>query len=152
VGQLIKVEIDAPGLSIAKAAEGLGVTRQQLYRVTSGECANSPEMVVRMEKGIGSSAAAWLKMQMNYQRSGMNSVNMIPTEQEITAQGAADLLCVSRPYLVSLIEKGQLHARKVGDQWLLPSKDVLAFRDTEKAKRFAVLDELTALGQELGIE
>ena len=65
-GRLIKDEIDALGLSVAKAAEGLGVTRQQLYRVISGECAISPEMAVRLERGIGSSAGAWLRMQMNY--------------------------------------------------------------------------------------
>jgi addiction module HigA family antidote len=65
-GRLIKDEIDALGLSVAKAAEGLGVTRQQLYRVINGECAVSPEMAVRLERGIGSSAVAWLKMQMNY--------------------------------------------------------------------------------------
>ncbi len=65
-GRLIRDEIDALGLSVAKAAEGLGVTRQQLYRVINGECAISAEMAVRLERGIGSSAAAWLKMQMNY--------------------------------------------------------------------------------------
>jgi antitoxin HigA-1 len=65
-GRLIKDEILALGLSVAKAAEGLGVTRQQLYRVINGECAISAEMAVRLERGIGSSAAAWLKMQMNY--------------------------------------------------------------------------------------
>ncbi len=65
-GRLVKDEIEALGLSVAKAAKGLGVTRQQLYRVINGECAISPEMALRLEKGIGSSAAAWLKMQMNY--------------------------------------------------------------------------------------
>jgi antitoxin HigA-1 len=65
-GRLIKDEIDALGLSVAKAAEGLGVTRQQLYRVINGECAISAEMAVRLERGIGSRAVAWLKMQMNY--------------------------------------------------------------------------------------
>jgi antitoxin HigA-1 len=65
-GRLIRDEIDALGLSVAKAAEGLGVTRQQLYRVINGECAISVEMAVRLERGIGSSAAAWLKMQLNY--------------------------------------------------------------------------------------
>jgi addiction module HigA family antidote len=65
-GRLIKDEIDALGLSVAKAAEGLGVTRQQLYRVINGESGISPEMAVRLQRGIGSSAEAWLKMQMNY--------------------------------------------------------------------------------------
>ena len=65
-GRLVKDEIEALGLSVAQAAEGLGVTRQQLYRVIKGECAISPEMALRLEKGIGSSAATWLRMQMNY--------------------------------------------------------------------------------------
>ena len=65
-GRLIKDEIEALGLSVAKAAEGLGVTRQQLYRIINGECAISAEMAVRLERGLGSSAAAWLRMQMNY--------------------------------------------------------------------------------------
>jgi antitoxin HigA-1 len=65
-GRLIKDEIEGLGLSVAQAAEGLGVTRQQLYRVISGECGISAEMAVRLERGIGSSAATWLRMQMNY--------------------------------------------------------------------------------------
>jgi addiction module HigA family antidote len=65
-GRLIKSEIEELGLSIAEAAEGLGVTRQQLYRVVNGTSAVSPEMAVRLEKAIGSTADTWLRMQMNY--------------------------------------------------------------------------------------
>ena len=65
-GRLVKDEIEALGLSVAKAADGLGVTRQQLYRVLNGQCAISPEMAVRLEAGIGSSATAWLQMQVNH--------------------------------------------------------------------------------------
>ncbi len=65
-GRLIKDDIEALGLSVAQAAEGLGVTRQQLYRVINGECGISAEMAVRLERGIGSSAGAWLRMQMNH--------------------------------------------------------------------------------------
>jgi addiction module HigA family antidote len=65
-GRLVKGEIDGLGLSVAQAAEGLGVTRQQLYRVINGECGVSAEMAVRLERGLGSTAATWLRMQMNY--------------------------------------------------------------------------------------
>ena len=64
-GALIKDNIEELGLSVAKAAEGLGVTRQQLYRVISGESDVSPEMAVRLEKAFGGSAATWLRMQAN---------------------------------------------------------------------------------------
>ncbi len=62
-GRLIKNEIDDMGLSVAAAAEGLGVTRQQLYNVINGKSAVTPEMAIRLEKGIGSTADTWLRMQ-----------------------------------------------------------------------------------------
>ena len=62
-GRLIKNELDDMGLSVAAAAEGLGVTRQQLYNVINGKSAVTPEMAVRLEKGIGSTADTWLRMQ-----------------------------------------------------------------------------------------
>ena len=68
-GRLVKDEIEALGLPVAKAAEGLGVTRQQLYRVLNGECGVSPEMALRLEAGIGSCATAWLQMQMAHDLS-----------------------------------------------------------------------------------
>ena len=65
-GELVRDNIAELGLSIAEAAKGLGVTRQQLYRVVKGQCAVSPEIAVRLEKAIGSTADTWLRMQMNY--------------------------------------------------------------------------------------
>ena len=65
-GAGLKDDIEALGLSVAEAAKGLGVTRQQLYRVINGECAITPEMAVRLEKAIGSTADMWLRLQMNY--------------------------------------------------------------------------------------
>jgi antitoxin HigA-1 len=65
-GRLVKDNIDELGLSVAQAAAGLGVTRQQLYKVIKGESAVSPEMAVRLEKAVGSTADAWLRMQMAY--------------------------------------------------------------------------------------
>ena len=65
-GRLVKENLDELGLSVAEAAEGLGVTRQQLYKVINCESAISPEMAVRLEKAIGGSADAWLGMQAAY--------------------------------------------------------------------------------------
>jgi addiction module HigA family antidote len=65
-GRLVRDNIEELGLSVAEAAKGLGVTRQQLYRIINGECAVTPEMAIRLEKAIGSTAGAWLRMQMNF--------------------------------------------------------------------------------------
>lgn len=70
---------------------------------------------------------------------------------EITTQQAADLLHVSRPYLVGMIERGELPARLVGKQRRLLLEDVLAFKKDNEAKRRDALRELAALDQELGL-
>src|SRR3954452_12736756 len=64
-GRLIKADLEELGIGIAEAAAALGVTRQQLYRVTNGESWISPEMALRLEKAIGSSADFWLRLQMS---------------------------------------------------------------------------------------
>ena len=65
-GAGLKDDIEALGLSVAEAATGLGVTRQQLHRVIRGQSGISPEMALRLEKAIGGSADGWLRMQLNY--------------------------------------------------------------------------------------
>lgn len=62
----LKDDIEALGLSVAEAAVGLGVTRQHLYNVIAGRTAITPDMAIRLEKGIGSSADHWLRMQLAY--------------------------------------------------------------------------------------
>jgi excisionase family DNA binding protein len=75
----------------------------------------------------------------------------VPVDAEITTQQAAELLNVSRPYLVGMIENGTLPARMVGNQQWLPLKDVLAYKSENRAKRREALRELAALDQELGL-
>jgi antitoxin HigA-1 len=65
-GRVIKGELDFLGLSVAAAATGLGITRQQLHRVIRGESGISPDVALRLEQAIGSTADHWLKMQASY--------------------------------------------------------------------------------------
>lgn len=81
-----------------------------------------------------------------------HAVTLVPFEAEITTQQAAELLNVSRPYVVAMIDKGTLPARMVGNQRRLPLKDVLAYKADNRAKRRQTLRELAALDQELGLE
>ena len=62
----LKDDLEALGLSTADAADALGVTRQQLHRVLTEKSAISPEMAVRLEAVIGSSADHWLRLQSAY--------------------------------------------------------------------------------------
>lgn len=65
-GILLKDDLDELGLSVAEAAKGLGVTRQQLYNVISGKSGITPEMAIRLEKAVGSNADHWLRLQAAY--------------------------------------------------------------------------------------
>ena len=65
-GELIGDTLEELKISISEAARGLGITRQQLHNVIAGRSGITPEMAVKLEKAIGSTADAWLKMQMNY--------------------------------------------------------------------------------------
>jgi antitoxin HigA-1 len=62
-GELVRANLEELGLSVAQAAQGLHVTRQQLHNVIGGRSAVSPEMAVRFEKAFGGSAELWLRMQ-----------------------------------------------------------------------------------------
>jgi addiction module HigA family antidote len=65
-GELVADNLAELNVTITGAAEALGVTRQQLHKVISGRSGISPEMAVRLEKAIGSTADTWLRMQMAY--------------------------------------------------------------------------------------
>lgn len=80
-----------------------------------------------------------------------NAVALVPVEAEITTQQAADLLNVSRPFVVGLIEKGTLAGRAVGKHRRLSLRDVLAYKAAQFTKREQALDQIVALDQELGL-
>ena len=65
-GKGIRDDLDALGLSVADAATGLGVTRQQLHNVISGKSSITPDMAVRLEKGLGGTAEGWIASQTAY--------------------------------------------------------------------------------------
>ncbi|MBN9078568.1 MAG: addiction module antidote protein, HigA family [Rhizobiales bacterium 65-79] len=66
-GMGIRDDIDALGLTIAEAAAGLGITRQQLYNLVNGRSGITPEMAVRLEKALGGSASHWMRLQNAYE-------------------------------------------------------------------------------------
>ncbi len=65
-GELIGDSLAEIDVSISAAAKGLGITRQQLHNLIAGRSGVTPEMAVKLEKAIGSTADTWLRMQMNY--------------------------------------------------------------------------------------
>ncbi len=96
-------------------------------------------------------SAMRLLEQMLQELAAGHAVAVVPIEADITSQQAAELLNVSRPYVVGLIDKGVLPARMVGNQRRLPLRDVLAYKAETKAKAYEGLAEMAAIDQELGL-
>jgi addiction module HigA family antidote len=62
-GLVIREVLDDLGMSVSDAAKGLGISRQQLHNLIAGRSAISPEVAIRLELALGSSANNWLRMQ-----------------------------------------------------------------------------------------
>ena len=77
-----------------------------------------------------------------------NAVAVMPIETELSTQQAADLLNVSRPFLVEQLENGLIPYHKIGSHRRVMYADVMAYKRDIDTKRLAVLEELVALGQE----
>jgi len=80
-----------------------------------------------------------------------NGVSVIPLHAELTTVQAAELLNVSRPYLIKQIDAGELPHHMVGTHRRLKLLDVLAYRDRLEARTNEALDAMTAEAEDLGL-
>lgn len=94
-------------------------------------------------------SAIKLFLEILMQMAEGNAVTLIPIHAELTTQEAANILNVSRPYLIKLLEEGKIPFHKIGSHRRIHFVDLLHFKQQSEKISQKALDELIEQAQEL---
>jgi excisionase family DNA binding protein len=131
----------------AQATAVLDVLRGARKRV----CLLAQRSRERLEIELPDEAVELLRAVLAHMAEG-NAVQLVPVHAELTTQQAADLLGVSRPFLVRLLEQGAIPHRKVGAHRRVLASDLLQYKEREDRERRDAARELTEEAQKLGLD
>lgn len=113
---------------------------------------SSDELTVQLDDGSSLALPKMVKellMNILTQLSDGNMVSIVPVHAELTTQEAANLLNVSRPYVVKLLEEGGLPFHKTGSHRRIKYLDLKSYMNNREITRMATMDDLARSAQEL---
>jgi len=138
-------------------SEAEAVLAKKTSRVLAASLRASDPLRVRLLDDPGKAtiklpaSAARMLLRILEEMARGNAVTVIPVHAELTTQEAADMLNISRPSLIQLLDEGRIEYRKVGTHRRVRFESLMAHKRQADADRRAALAELAAYDQELGI-
>ena len=134
-----RAALDSRRAAFAHAAGADGTSPPLSVRIGDGDAFDLPPALARLVAAALAEAAAG------------HAVELRALSDELTTQQAADLMGVSRPFVVKLVDAGDLPARMVGTHRRLRLDHVLAYRERMRQVTDDALQALTDQAQELGM-
>jgi excisionase family DNA binding protein len=128
----------------ALTALGRATTKKGTVRL---KATGNGELTVELPPAVGQ-----IVMELLMHISRGEAVTFVPFGAELTTQQAADMLNVSRPFLIKLLQGGQLPFRMVGSHRRISASDLMAYRRQREEKQKEALKELARLGQQIDAE
>jgi excisionase family DNA binding protein len=139
-------------------SEADAVLAKETSRVLASHIRNSDPMELRIPDDPSPEgtvklplSAARMLIRILEEMARGNAVTLIPVHAELTTQEAAELLNISRPSLIQLLDEGKIEYRRVGTHRRIRFEGLMKYKRAAEAARRAALKELAAYDQELGI-
>jgi excisionase family DNA binding protein len=143
---------------VAPSESDAVVARESIRALTAKLGAGKDTMRLRIEDATGKGevvtipkTAFRLLVGILTEMANGNAVRLIPHQAELTTQEAAEILSVSRPYLVRLLDEKRLPYHRVGTHRRILFKDLMAYKAEHRRARKGALNRLSKLDQELGL-
>lgn len=125
----------------------------QLDALLSAHAQDEAPMRIRTQEQeviLPESVVALLR-QAAHELAQRKAVTIVPHSRTLTTQGAADILNVSRPYLIRLLDQGCFPYTRTGTHRRIRLDDLMQYKAKRDATREQALDELTQINQAIGL-